>query len=721
MPAAACRCTAGSGATTTNVPATRSGGADAKTVRRRRPPIGRASASARPDDVHPGVEQAEARRGRRADACPLDDVAGRGAADRHRLEPMRCAGLRRRARRGPGRRCADGDDACAAVERGRAPWRARTAPVAPNDHDDLLGDARGDRRTPRPPRDRASAPVATARSRRAGGPNRTSRTTGPRRHRRPSASVRRSAPHAPRRHRLVPRRGAARQPRDRHRRGPRTPRRGPPATPPRCSSTAPRTSHCLRDVPARRRAPATACCSPGLEMDADLDLGDGVRLGGLLVELLRRGVARQRPRVAVAPELHRGTQPRVRARRERGRAATSGSTTASAGSGASTRRSSSSAAPSPGPTTSRSWAGSTSATATTTTPRHHGDPHRADLSATNYGAATAVARPPGRAARPGGAGRRLHLRRAVERPDPPRPPGAVAPARPAPRSTSVPAGSSSTCRGPRPPQPPSGPYAMQVVRTYPVHRRPFPFAPDGERSIARAYLHAFSRARRLVYLEDQYLWSASARRRARRRAVARARAAGRHRHPAVPRSGRLDLGAGERDRSPQRDARARRRRRPAGRGLRPGQRRRHPDLRALEGVHRRRRVARHRLRQPQPAVVEPRLRDLLHHRRARRAARDTDARGRRRGSASPPSTSALDDPSALLDPVGVVRRVLARRRPRRSRGRTAAAPDPDHPGGSGSTPPTASGTSRTRCCASPTTSSSIPTAGPPRSARVDRY
>jgi phosphatidylserine/phosphatidylglycerophosphate/cardiolipin synthase-like enzyme len=55
-----------------------------------------------------------------------------------------------------------------------------------------------------------------------------------------------------------------------------------------------------------------------------------------------------------------------------------------------------------------------------------------------------------------------------------------------------------------------GPYAMQVLRTYPARRRPFPFAPQGERSIARAYLHAFSRARRLVYLEDQYLWSYAA-------------------------------------------------------------------------------------------------------------------------------------------------------------------------------------------------------------------
>jgi phosphatidylserine/phosphatidylglycerophosphate/cardiolipin synthase-like enzyme len=38
----------------------------------------------------------------------------------------------------------------------------------------------------------------------------------------------------------------------------------------------------------------------------------------------------------------------------------------------------------------------------------------------------------------------------------------------------------------------------------------YPFAPQGERSIARGYLKAFSRARRLIYIEDQYLWSIDA-------------------------------------------------------------------------------------------------------------------------------------------------------------------------------------------------------------------
>lgn len=68
--------------------------------------------------------------------------------------------------------------------------------------------------------------------------------------------------------------------------------------------------------------------------------------------------------------------------------------------------------------------------------------------------------------------------------------------------------------GPLPPardDPPAlGSHAVQVLRTYPAKRPRYPFAPDGERSIARAYLKAFRRARRLVYFEDQYLWSVHA-------------------------------------------------------------------------------------------------------------------------------------------------------------------------------------------------------------------
>jgi phosphatidylserine/phosphatidylglycerophosphate/cardiolipin synthase-like enzyme len=58
-----------------------------------------------------------------------------------------------------------------------------------------------------------------------------------------------------------------------------------------------------------------------------------------------------------------------------------------------------------------------------------------------------------------------------------------------------------------PAPPPCGPHAVQVLRTYPNKPRPFPFAPDGERTVARGYTKAIRRARRLIYLEDQYMWS----------------------------------------------------------------------------------------------------------------------------------------------------------------------------------------------------------------------
>lgn len=64
------------------------------------------------------------------------------------------------------------------------------------------------------------------------------------------------------------------------------------------------------------------------------------------------------------------------------------------------------------------------------------------------------------------------------------------------------------------PLPPQGPdpapldgHSVQVLRTYPYRRRGYPFARYGERSIARAYQKALQRAERLIYVEDQYLWS----------------------------------------------------------------------------------------------------------------------------------------------------------------------------------------------------------------------
>ncbi|WP_168583552.1 phospholipase D family protein [Gephyromycinifex aptenodytis] len=64
---------------------------------------------------------------------------------------------------------------------------------------------------------------------------------------------------------------------------------------------------------------------------------------------------------------------------------------------------------------------------------------------------------------------------------------------------------------PMPPQqadpPRAGTANVQILRTYPARRPSFPFAPEGERSIARAYNKAVRRAESLIYIEDQYFWS----------------------------------------------------------------------------------------------------------------------------------------------------------------------------------------------------------------------
>ncbi|SDJ03182.1 Phosphatidylserine/phosphatidylglycerophosphate/cardiolipin synthase [Frankineae bacterium MT45] len=64
---------------------------------------------------------------------------------------------------------------------------------------------------------------------------------------------------------------------------------------------------------------------------------------------------------------------------------------------------------------------------------------------------------------------------------------------------------------PLPPQTPDpephGSARVQLLRTYPRRRPGYPFARDGERSVARGYQKVIARARSLIYVEDQYLWS----------------------------------------------------------------------------------------------------------------------------------------------------------------------------------------------------------------------
>ena len=165
---------------------------------------------------------------------------------------------------------------------------------------------------------------------------------------------------------------------------------------------------------------------------------------------------------------------------------------------------------------------------------------------------------------------------------------------------------------PRPPDPePAGPCAVQVLRTYPAIRPRTPYAPDGERSVARGYAKALRRARRLIYLEDQYMWSPH---------IARLLAEALGANPqlqlvvVVPRysdvDGRFAAAAqqgGAHGGAPGVPARGT----GPGARVRPGEPRVHTGVRAREGVGDRRRVGLRGQREPQPPLVDARRRAVL--------------------------------------------------------------------------------------------------------------
>ncbi|GAA4400031.1 phospholipase D-like domain-containing protein [Fodinibacter luteus] len=63
-------------------------------------------------------------------------------------------------------------------------------------------------------------------------------------------------------------------------------------------------------------------------------------------------------------------------------------------------------------------------------------------------------------------------------------------------------------QAPPPPSPDGAREAVQILRTYPaILPKGYDFAPQGERSVAHGNTKAVRHARRLIYLEDQYLWS----------------------------------------------------------------------------------------------------------------------------------------------------------------------------------------------------------------------
>ena len=193
--------------------------------------------------------------------------------------------------------------------------------------------------------------------------------------------------------------------------------------------------------------------------------------------------------------------------------------------------------------------------------------------------------------------------------------------------------------------------------------RRYGFAPHGERSIARGYTKAIKRARRLIYLEDQYLWStqvadlfADALRRQPRPAPDRGGA------PA-PRRGRPVRAAAQPGRPRAGDRAV-----PAGRPgpgarLRRGEPRGHAGLRARQGLRRRRRLGQRRQRQLQPPVVDPRQRTVL--RRAGRHPRRPDAAGSGRARRRRPGVRARPAAAAAARAPGPRRRRQRGRRPRR--------------------------------------------------------
>ena len=145
------------------------------------------------------------------------------------------------------------------------------------------------------------------------------------------------------------------------------------------------------------------------------------------------------------------------------------------------------------PPTSRSSAGSTSATAAVTTPGTSAT-RRPSTSTTRT---TAIGRR-GTTCSSSSTARPSMTSRAPSRNGGTTPPRSTRATRCAPHSIGSPG--IPTTPGPLADQraaPGDGPLAVQVLRTYPARRQPYPFAPHGERSIARAYLKAFARARRL--------------------------------------------------------------------------------------------------------------------------------------------------------------------------------------------------------------------------------
>ena len=137
---------------------------------------------------------------------------------------------------------------------------------------------------------------------------------------------------------------------------------------------------------------------------------------------------------------------------------------------------------------------------------HHGDP-QVDRARQGLRPDPAVARRPGGDPGSGGPRRRDDLPRAVGGQHPAHrstPAGCSRAWCTARTSTPEPLGD----QAPPPAAATDGHDVVQIVRTFPVILpKGFDFAPEGERSVMLSNTKAIAQAERLVYVEDQYLWS----------------------------------------------------------------------------------------------------------------------------------------------------------------------------------------------------------------------